>query len=172
MKLTSESNSQIITKIQDSPKWALECHNFQLTLGYRWEALLDSQFCGSRALSYILTLGSSSSLLSLDDVGWPVWDEVCADLFLSSGHKLDMPERKEPQRRSCLHQIGPWTHLWEYFLDWFKRTPCALGSGTARQHKKINWASQPAVPSMVSAAVLSSRLWLWIPALITLADEL
>lgn len=32
-----------------------------------------------------------------------IW--VCASWFLSTGHKLETPEKKKPPLRNCLHQI-------------------------------------------------------------------
>ena len=131
-----------------------------------WNTVLQSATCGDIAvlpwnvpfdairllasLSYPVTAGD----LSMPDQSWQLsrycwvsWSRCQLD-FMSTWHKLESSEKKEPQLSYCPYQIGLWANLWCIFLidNWWGRAHITVSGAVPgllvllKKKKKAGWA--------------------------------
>jgi hypothetical protein len=108
---------------------------------------------------------------------WDLTHNRCTGRFcVSTWHKLELSQRKEPPLRKCLHEI----QLWGIFSisDQGGKAPwgwCHPWAGNLGFYKKASWASQRKQaskkhPSMASASAPASCP-AWVPVLTSFGDE-
>lgn len=60
---------------------------------------------------------------------------LSSPVMANLGCQFDIPGKRDPQRKNCLHWIGLWPCLGSHFLhcNLWKRAQCTVGDGTSRQ---------------------------------------